>query len=535
MTVPETLVAGRYRLDRVIATGGMGVVWEGFDERLQRRVAVKLLHTLSGVPEAEAQLAKDRAMREARITARLHHPHAVTVFDVVEHEGRPCLVMELIPSTPLSARLKELGPLPVATVARVGHEVATALAAAHDLGIVHRDVKPGNILLTADGASHISDFGISHALGDATLTRTGLLHGTPAYLAPEAARGEEASYPADVFSLGSTLFAALEGAPPFGSDENSIALLHKVAAADVPAPTNAGPLTGFLLDMLSPDPAARPTMREVADRLARLPEEEDLDRAMPPVAPTAVLPRHDEHGERDDVLPWFPPDPDDGDAHDGPGAPGSSGASGAPSGAADREPRRRGRALLLLGAAAVAVAVLVAALTGNLPGGSDAGEARDTSPSTAPSTSATSDTPSRSTTPSPTASSPSQTPTSRPTPSTSSPSASPPASRPQQLSSAISSYYALLPDDTDAAWSRLTAGYQRSPSGGRDSFESFWGRIDDVRVSDVRARPPDEVEATLRYTYENGRVDVERTRFRLVDEDGVLKIAGSEVLSSGPG
>lgn len=532
MTVPETLVAGRYRLERVIATGGMGVVWEGFDERLQRRVAVKLLHTLSGVPEAEAQLAKDRAMREARITARLHHPHAVTVFDVVEHEGRPCLVMELLPSTPLSARLKEQGLLPIAAVARIGHEVATALAAAHDLGIVHRDVKPGNVLLTDDGAAHISDFGISHAFGDATITRTGMLHGTPAYLAPEAARGEEASYPADVFSLGSTLFAALEGSPPFGAGENSIALLHKVAAADVPAPTNAGPLTGFLLDMLSPDPAARPTMREVADQLARLPEDGNVDRAVPPIAPTTVLPRRDERDardEQDELLPWFSPE-DDAAA-----GPGGAGRVGAPGGSApSRKPRRRGRALLLVAAAAVALAVLVAALTGNLPGTSQSGDtddARDASPST----SATTEAPSTSSTPTPTRSQPSQTPTSRPTPSTPSPSASPPASRSQQLSSAITGYYALLPDDTDAAWARLTAGYQRSPSGGRDSFESFWDGIDAVAVSAVQPREPDEVEATLRYTYEGGRVDVERTRFRLVDEDGILKIAGSEVLSSSRG
>ena len=205
----------------------MGVVWEAWDERLERAVAVKQLHALPGVPEAEAELAKDRAMREARITARLHHPHAVPVFDAVEHDGQPCLIMQLLPSTPLSAVLRDDGPLPLGQVARIGAEIAAALTAAHTLGIVHRDVKPGNILITPDGKAHISDFGISHAMGDATLTRTGMIHGTPAYLAPEVARGEDASFPADVFSLGSTLYAALEGSPPFGSEGNSIALLHK--------------------------------------------------------------------------------------------------------------------------------------------------------------------------------------------------------------------------------------------------------------------------------------------------------------------
>ncbi|KGN37634.1 hypothetical protein N801_00875, partial [Knoellia aerolata DSM 18566] len=268
------------------------MVWEAWDERLQRAVAIKQLHALPGVPEAEAELAKDRAMREARITARLHHPHAVPVFDAVEHDGQPCLVMQLVPSTPLSAVLRDEGPLPLGQVARIGGEVASALTAAHQLGIVHRDVKPGNILITADGKAHISDFGISHAMGDATLTRTGMIHGTPAYLAPEVARGEDASFPADVFSLGSTLYAALEGSPPFGSEGNSIALLHKVAAAQVPPPTRAGELTPFLLDMLSSEPDARPTMGEVTHRLAGI----DADAVAPVTAPqdqqspTAVLP-----------------------------------------------------------------------------------------------------------------------------------------------------------------------------------------------------------------------------------------------------
>ena len=267
---PETLIAGRYRLVKVIAAGGMGVVWEAWDERLQRAVAVKQLHALRGVPQAEAEEAKDRAMREARITARLHHPHAVPVFDAVEHDGQPCLIMQLLPSTPLSTVIHDSGPLPLGRVATIGSEVASALTAAHALGIVHRDVKPGNILMTPDGGAHISDFGISHAMGDAALTRTGMIHGTPAYLAPEVARGEDASFPADVFSLGSTLYAALEGSPPFGSDGNSLALLHKVAAANVSPPTRAGSLTPFLLEMLASEPDDRPSMEAVAVPLAAL-------------------------------------------------------------------------------------------------------------------------------------------------------------------------------------------------------------------------------------------------------------------------
>ena len=155
----------------------MGVVWEAWDDRLHRAVAVKQLHAQHGLSDADAELATLRAMREARITARLDHPNAVPVFDVVEHEGRPCLIMQFLPSSPLSAVLKERTTLPTLESARIVSQVASALAAAHQVGIVHRDVKPGNILIAEDGTARISDFGISHALGDATLLdRPGAWH-----------------------------------------------------------------------------------------------------------------------------------------------------------------------------------------------------------------------------------------------------------------------------------------------------------------------------------------------------------------------
>ena len=180
MSTPSTLVAGRYRLVKLLGSGGMGNVWQAWDERLQRSVALKMLRTQPVPSAAEHEMATKRAMREARITAGLHHPHAVTVFDVVEHEGQPCIVMQLIDSTPLSVLLREHGTFTPRQTAEVGAQVGSALAAAHKLRIVHRDVKPGNILITDDGSAMISDFGISHALGDATITATGMMHGTPA-------------------------------------------------------------------------------------------------------------------------------------------------------------------------------------------------------------------------------------------------------------------------------------------------------------------------------------------------------------------
>ena len=194
MSAPDELIAGRYRLVRLVGSGGMGAVWEAQDERLRRPVAVKQLHGQHGLPPADAELANQRAMREARITARLHHRHAVPVFDVVQHEGRPCLIMQFLPSVTLASVLREGGPLQPDEAAKLGAQISSALAAAHAVGIVHRDVKPGNILITDDGNALISDFGISHALGDATLTATGLVHGTPAFLSPEVARGANSTF-----------------------------------------------------------------------------------------------------------------------------------------------------------------------------------------------------------------------------------------------------------------------------------------------------------------------------------------------------
>ena len=206
-------------------------------------------------------------IREARITARLHHPHAVTFYDVVDDDGSPCLIMQFVQSRSLSAVLQERGTLQLAEVTRIGADVASALQAAHAVGIVHRDVKPGNVLITDDGSAKLTDFGISHAVGDVTLTSTGMVSGTPAYLAPEVARGGKSSFPADVFSLGATLYAALEGTPPFGTDTNPMAILHRVASGELIPPRRSGTLTPLLLRMMAPEPADRPGMGEVAFEL----------------------------------------------------------------------------------------------------------------------------------------------------------------------------------------------------------------------------------------------------------------------------
>ena len=264
------LVAERYRLTQHIGSGAMGVVWQAHDERLHRTVALKQLLLAPGLSVADTTEATERAMREGRIAARLQHPNAVSVYDVVDDNGQPVLVMEYVPSRSLSAVLDEKGSLEPLEVARIGTQIATALTAAHAAGIVHRDIKPGNVLLADDGTVKITDFGISRATGDVTVTATGMLAGTPAYLAPEVAKGENPGPPSDVFSLASTLYAAVEGQPPFGHTDNTLALLHAVAACRTIPPRQAGPLTGLLSQMLGPNPQDRPTMAETCRVLASL-------------------------------------------------------------------------------------------------------------------------------------------------------------------------------------------------------------------------------------------------------------------------
>ena len=289
------LIAGRYRLIGRLGSGAMGVVWHARDERLHRSVAIKQLLLPRELSETERDEAHRRAMREARITARLHHPHAIAVYDVADHDHQPFLIMEYLPSQSLATVLSLRGVLPPEAVARVGSQISSALAAAHQAGIVHRDIKPGNVLLTDDGTAKITDFGVSHAVEEVTVTTTGFLLGTPAYLSPEVAQGKSADFLSDVFSLGATLYTALEGAPPFGLNDNAIALLHQVASGQITPPQQSGPLTALLLDLLQRHPEQRPTMQQTHHNWPRWPltsSNPDIPRPLPPCRcpDTAPLP-----------------------------------------------------------------------------------------------------------------------------------------------------------------------------------------------------------------------------------------------------
>lgn len=268
---PDYLLAGRYRLAYKLGGGGMGAVWLAQDTLMGRKVAVKQVTSTVGLSDKAAREIRNRAMREGRIAARLSSAHAIAMHDVAIEDGEPWLVMEYMPSRSLAQALNTVDTLPPYEVAQIGAQIADALTEAHEAGIVHRDIKPGNILIADRGRElgvvKISDFGISRAKGDVEESDSSVITGTPAYFAPEVARGQDPTEASDVFSLGATLYTAIEGKPPFDIDQDSIALLHRVAKGQIIPPTKSGDLTNALLHMLEPDPARRPTMAQARDEI----------------------------------------------------------------------------------------------------------------------------------------------------------------------------------------------------------------------------------------------------------------------------
>ena len=222
----------------------MGVVWRAQDAVLGREVAVKEVVFPPTMPEQERRPAQARVMREARAAARLNHPGAVTLYDVVQDRGGTFIVMELVNAPTLADLVRADGPLPVERVAEIGAQLASALEAAHAAGIVHRDVKPGNVMVPPRGMAKLADFGIASLAGDPQLTSTGLVIGSPAYMAPEQAKGEASGPPADFWALGGTMFYAVEGEPPFDRG-TSIATLAAVVNDPPRRPRRAGPLTSL--------------------------------------------------------------------------------------------------------------------------------------------------------------------------------------------------------------------------------------------------------------------------------------------------
>ncbi|MEV4475476.1 serine/threonine-protein kinase [Nonomuraea sp. NPDC049504] len=278
------LLAGRYRLTGLLGRGGMGAVWAARDEQLGREVAAKELFLPEQLDDAERAHWIARLDREARAAARLKHPGIVTVHDhVTGADGRPWIIMELVRGRSLQDLLAERGPLPPARAARIGLQVLDALCAAHQAGITHRDIKPANVLLEGERVV-LTDFGIAAVEGDVTLTGTGAILGTPAYMAPEQALGRPATPVSDLWSLGATLYTAVEGRPPYDG-ASAGAIFVAVATRDPAPPAKAGPLEPVLMALLRRDPAHRPAAHDVRAHLAAVAE----DRT-PPGPATLRLP-----------------------------------------------------------------------------------------------------------------------------------------------------------------------------------------------------------------------------------------------------
>jgi serine/threonine protein kinase len=278
-----TRLAGRYLLLDRLGSGGMGVVWQARDELLDRDVAIKDLWLPATVTSAERAQLRDRVLGEARVAARFSHPGAVVLHDVLVHDGRPLLVMELVDTPSLYELVEQEGPLPPGLVARLGMGLLDTLEAAHRQGVVHLDVTPANVLVLADGGTKLADFGIA-AAQDAPARDGGTVFGSPAYMAPEQVAGERVGPAADLWALAATLYFAVEGVPPFGQGEPAETLA--AVTADPPRPPRlAGPLGPALLGVLDKQPALRPGAVRLRQQLGPLAADDAAGRraeAAPP-------------------------------------------------------------------------------------------------------------------------------------------------------------------------------------------------------------------------------------------------------------
>ena len=461
------MIAGRYTPGREIGRGGMGAVWLARDEVLGRDVAVKRIGMAPGGESADL----DRAEREARLAARLNHPHVVAVFDLVTDGDDRWLVMEYVEGTTLAELVRRDGALSPDRAAVLLGQAADALAAAHGAGIVHRDVKPSTSLVPAEGQVKLSDFGIARAEADASLTQTGLVTGSPAYLAPEVASGESASAASDVWSLGATLHHALAGKPPYDVGGNLRGALYRIVHEEPPRAAEAGWLAPLLEGTMTRDPAARWSMTQVRDFLGTGPST-TLPRPVPvPVSAPAPDPT------RTEVLA-VPPTP----------------AVAAPAASSTPLHRRSYAGPLLVG---LAVAILV----GVILWAALAGTGDDPTDSTDP------DRPGSST-------SQAQDPSDEPTPTA------------QGMEDFMADYLATAPTDQPAAFAMLTPPFQRE-SGGLEGYSGFWSTVQSADLAAVSADPEAlTVTYTVDYVMRDGRETSDEVSLALDFRDGSYLIAG---------
>ncbi|MGC4893274.1 serine/threonine-protein kinase [Micromonospora sp. DT31] len=266
---PGTTIGGRYSLRSPVGNGGMGTVWRATDTLLRRDVAVKEVVLPPGLAPSDRDALYERTLREARAAAAIQHPAVVQVYDVVTEGGRPWIVMELLDARSLADMVIEDGPVAPRAVAKIGIALLGALEVAHAIGVLHRDVKPANVLICTDGRCVLTDFGVARMPTDVQLTTPGMVLGSPHFISPERAMGQEFGPPSDLFSLGVTLYTAVEGRPPFDKGD-PIETMHAVVEEPPATPQRSGPLTGVLMGLLEKDPARRMDVHRARANLREL-------------------------------------------------------------------------------------------------------------------------------------------------------------------------------------------------------------------------------------------------------------------------
>ncbi len=433
------MIAGRYSLDREIGRGGTGVVWLGRDELLGRQVALKRIGLLPGADGTDLA----RAEREARLSAQLNHPHVVAVFDVVIETDSHWLVMEYVEGRTLDQLVRQQGRLSPEEAARLLWQVADALVAAHAAGIVHRDVKPSNVLVDAAGKVKLTDFGIARIATDPSLTQTGMVTGSPAYLAPEIATGTRSDEAADVWSLGATMFQLLAGRAPYEVGDNVLGTLYRIVNEEPPRLPDAGSMTPLLEGTMVRDPAQRWSMQQVRDFLA-----DPGERTVPAARGVPQRPR-----EGTQPLTAVTP------AGPAPVSP----SAGAP------RSRRRPPLKVLLAALAVATAVVLAVVLSSVLNEED------------PSTSA-------------------ERPSSAPSSSAASPEASGKATA-EGIEAFIRKYVDTVARDPDVSWQMLTPKFQVE-SGGIETYRRFWDSATNGRVLSISTNP-DNLSVSYQVRFDN--------------------------------
>ncbi|HWI43996.1 MAG TPA: serine/threonine-protein kinase [Nocardioides sp.] len=473
-----TRVADRYVLDREVGRGACGAVWAASDEVLGRPVAMKRL----GPPPGSVDTESARAEREARLAAQVAHPHVISVYDLVQEDDHHWLVMEYVDGCPFSTVIASRGPLPPDEVAHLMAPVADALAFAHDLGIVHRDVKPSNILVRRDGEAKLTDFGIARALQDPTVTQTGVVTGSPAYLAPEVASGQAATPASDVWSFGATLFHALAGEPPYhraDADNAVLAVLYRIATEEPPRLPSAGRLGRLLELTMAVDPANRLTMAEVHTFL-----QEEQGVASAP--------------DRTMVLPTVAPGPAAAELATMAWSPQAAEVTRAARPAAPviaaHGPRRRRTSVVV--AAVAGLAAVMALVTFLVTSGGDQSRqpsARAVDPTAPPTVAQASDHGSGKVTA-------------------------------EDLEAFAENYVQTAQRDPAAGFRMLTVGYQRrSPA-----YDGFWGQMRAPRILDISADPKAmTVTYDYRYQLRGGGSRTEKVTLELVRQGGRLLIANA--------